>query len=48
MSDDPFNPTHLRIDPTDASLIPAKIRKRHQHFVLMPYSWVERLAAGLS
>jgi hypothetical protein len=45
---DPFDPAHLNVDPAGAlpggAPVPAKIQKRRQHFVTVPYSWIERLA----
>ena len=43
MSRDPFDPENVRIDPAEIPSTPAKIQKRREHFVRMPYGWIERL-----
>lgn len=46
--DDPFDIEALRIPPEEADLrlrmvTPHKIRKRREHFVRIPFTWIERL-----
>ena len=47
--DDPFELSVLRIDTSDPTLgplqriMPTKIRRRHQHFIKVPFEWVEKL-----
>lgn len=38
MTDDPFADL-----PETQAFVPRKIQKRRQHFVMVPWSWVERL-----
>jgi hypothetical protein len=46
---DPFDLATLHIDPTDGELVrlakvPAKVRKRRQGFIQVPWLWFEKLA----
>ena len=42
---DPLNVDNLRFQPGDArwAVVPKKIQKRRQHFVMVPWTWIERL-----
>jgi len=53
--DDPFDLEKLRLRPEDVkayagetgekwAVVPLKVRRRRQHFVKVPWVWVERLA----
>ena len=47
--EDPFELNAVRIDPCDPALgpitrvMPTKIRRRRQHFIKVPFEWVEKL-----
>ena len=44
MSDDQLEVAELPLDPTKVTQVtPEKVRKRREHFVRMPWTWVERL-----
>jgi hypothetical protein len=47
---DPLDLDNLRFQPGDArwAAVPKKIRKRRQQFVLVPWTWIERLAQSQS
>jgi hypothetical protein len=47
---DPLNVDNLRYQPGDAqgAALPKKIRQRRQQFVLVPWTWIERLALSQS
>jgi len=49
MKADPFDLNHLRVEPVQVRVVPSpKIRRRRQHFAMVPFVWLERLdgAAG--
>jgi hypothetical protein len=45
----PFDLDAIRIDPSDPALVPVervtptKVRRRRQHFIQVPFEWLERL-----
>jgi hypothetical protein len=40
----PFDPDNLRMDTGEAwAIVPAKIKKRREHFIKLPMAWYERL-----
>jgi hypothetical protein len=41
--DDPFDIEKLRLPPDQVTLTPRKILKRRQHFIQVPFTWLERL-----
>ena len=47
---DPLDVDNLRFQPGDArwAAVPKKIRQRRQQFVLVPWTWIERLAQSQS
>jgi len=45
--DDPFDLERLRLHPEACekwAVVPLKVRRRRQHFVRVPWTWVEKLA----
>ena len=48
MTDDtttsPFHPKNLGLGPELWAMLPAKIRKRRERFVLVPWTWMEKLS----
>jgi hypothetical protein len=47
--EDPFDLEALRVDPNDGELlrlakVPAKVQKRRDQFIMLPWVWFERLA----
>jgi hypothetical protein len=45
----PFHPDNLRIDTGETWVVtPEKIRKRREHFIRVPWTWVEKLAPSRS
>jgi hypothetical protein len=47
---DPLDVDNLRFQPGDEqwAVVPKKIRRRRQQFVLVPWTWIERLAQSHS
>jgi hypothetical protein len=48
MSDDPLDLANLRLPPETPviAVVPRKIKKRRQHYVQVPWSWMERLTGA--
>jgi hypothetical protein len=46
MSDEssPFHPKNIGLNPELWAVVPTKIRKRRQHFIQVPWTWVEKLS----
>jgi hypothetical protein len=41
---DLFDLEHLRVEPVQVRVVPpAKIRQRREHFIQVPFDWLERL-----
>jgi CRP-like cAMP-binding protein len=39
-----FHPKNIGLNPELWAVVPTKIRKRRQHFIQVPWVWVEKLA----
>jgi hypothetical protein len=49
IDDDPFDLANLRLPPDRVQTVtraPRKIAKRREHFVRLPFSWIERLTGA--